>query len=111
MKIGQEIKFKESFKIKSVLGGEEIEVLKGDNALVTGNGYKIINGVGRGKIIPFSELNDNEEIKGFDYRNISKMIYKRLCLEHEINDYLVDMEISDLEFRDSIEDVLIDILE
>ena len=111
MKIGQRVAFKEDFKIKSVLGGKEIEVLKGDGAIVTQHGYKITNGAGRDRIIPFSELDDNEEIKGIDYRNISKMIYKRLCLEYDINDFLVDMEISDLEFRDSIEDVLIDILE
>lgn len=107
MKIGQEVKFKNDFMIETIINKVGLQVKEGDKALVTKNGLKILNGEARGKITSFQE---GEQIKGYDYSNIAKIIFRRLNGVFAIENYLDDEEISVEEFLEEIEDVLIDIL-
>lgn len=106
MKIGQEVEFKNDFKIETLITGTKLQVKKGDKALVTSRGFKILTGEARGKINAF---NERDETNGYDYENISKVIFKRLNAVYGLEMYLEDEEINKKEFIEEIEDVLTDI--
>lgn len=106
MKIGQEIKFKNDFKIETLLTNTKLQVKEGDNALVTKNGLKILTGEARGKITNFQE---SEQIKGYDHENISKMILQRLNNVFGLEEFAQDEDVDFSEMIDEIEDVLRDI--
>ena len=75
MKIGQEVTFKNDFKIEMILTKKVLQIKSGDKAIATRTGLKILNGEGRGKITNYQE---GEHIRGYDHKNISKMILRRL---------------------------------
>lgn len=107
LKIGQEVEFIENFEIETYINKTKLQVKKGDKALVTKCGFKILTGECRGKITSFV---GNGEPKGFDYENISKLILNRLNSVFGLESYMDDEEIEPKEFLDEIEDVLTDIL-
>ena len=107
MKIGQEMKFKNDFEIETMIKKDKIKVKKGDKAIVTKHGLKILNGYARGMILPFEKNNKPE---GIDYENISKLIYQRLNSEYDMSEFFIDYEIDKKDFIYSIEDILLDIL-
>lgn len=106
-RLGQEIKFKNSFEIETVLSKNKLQVKEDDKAIVTRSGFRVINGEARGKIISFQK---DEQVKGYDYTNISKLIFNRINIVFGLEMYLDDVEIECMEFIDEIEDVLMDIL-
>ena len=106
-KLGQEIKFEDDIKVKSILSEDKLHIKKGDKAIVIKNGFKIINGEARGKTINFDR---NEQIKGCDYKNISKLIYRRLDAMYGVGIYLDNEEIEIDDFLEEVIDVLIDFL-
>lgn len=107
MKIGQEIKFKENFEIEAIISKTKLEIKEGDRALITKSGFKVLTGEARGKRLDF---NKDEKAEGYDYSNISKLIFNRLDAVFELERYLDDEEIGYEEFIEEIEDVLMDIL-
>ncbi|WP_434793129.1 hypothetical protein TPDSL_23200 [Terrisporobacter petrolearius] len=106
-RLGQEVRFKNSFEIESELSKNKLQVKEGDKAIVTRSGFKIANGEARGKILNFV---DGEEVKGHDYTNIARMIYRRLDAVYGLEMYLDDEEIEMDRFLEEIEDILMDIL-
>lgn len=107
MRIGQEVEFKNDFKIETYLTGTKLQVKSGDKALVTNMGLKILTGEARGKITNFA---DNTELKGYDYENISKLIYRRLDNYFDLGELLENDDIDSSRFREEIEEVLMNIL-
>lgn len=107
MKLGQEITFKNDFKIETLITNTKLQVKEGDKGIATRTGLKIINGEGRGKITNYQE---GEHIRGYDHRNISKMILRRLNGVFNLEEFMDYEEISFSEMIDEIEDVLTDIL-
>ena len=106
LKVGQEIVITKDFTLKSCLGTKVLEVKKGDKAYVDRNGcVHYITGQARGMI-----QNVNAEINGFDYENISKIIFNRLGNIYNINELLDDYDIDKDRVIEEIEDVLIEIL-
>lgn len=106
VKVGEEIKFKEDFDIET-FGGRKINVKEGDRGIVTGNGFiKHLNGNARGMMQKIEGL----DVNGYDYENISKMIFNRLNNLFGIKLMLEDEEIEHKEFIEEIQDVLSDIL-
>lgn len=105
-KIGQEIKIKEDFTIKTF--NDNIIVIKeNDKGFLDSKGLlHLTSGKGIGKIVKM----DNMEIKGYDYENISKLIFNRLNYVFNISEFLSGEEISKEEFKEEIEDILMDIL-
>ncbi len=106
MKIGQEVKFKNDFKIKAMISGKVLHVKEGDKAIATKNGLKILTGEARGKITEYID----EQPKGFDYMNISKMIFDRLDAVFGLELFLDDEAIDSKEFIEEIEDVIISMI-
>lgn len=105
MKYGEEITFKEDFIIESLLNGIQHQIKKGDTALVTKYGNKILKGEGLGKIVI-----TKDKPKGYDYGNIAKVIYRRLDNYFDL-DYLLEYEGIDKErFIEEITDVIFDII-
>ncbi|WP_346961372.1 hypothetical protein [Clostridium sp.] len=106
LKIGQEIEITEDFKLESCLGTKVLEVKKGDRAYIDGNGFMhYTTGKARGMIQKI-----DAEIKGFDYENISKIIFKRLGNSYNLDEYLDDYDFSRSEFIEEIENTLVEIL-
>ena len=108
MKLGQKVEFKNEFEIETLILQDKLKVKKGDNAIVTKSGFKVLNGEAKGKIISFNE--HDEEPSEIDYENISKLIYQKLDREYDISEFLIDCGIMKDDFIESIEEVLIDIL-
>lgn len=106
MKIGQEVEFKTDFKIKTALTGKVLEVKQGDKAIATRTGFKILTGEGKGKITNYQE---GQQIKGYDYRNISNLIFDRLNCVYGLEEFMDCEDIKESEMIDEIEDVLMDI--
>lgn len=106
MKIGQEVKFKNDFKIETMISKTVLHVKEGDKAIATKNGLKILTGEARGKITDYID----EQPKGFDYMNISKMIIQRLNNVFNLEEFAYYEEIRFSEMVDEVEDVLIGIL-
>lgn len=106
LKIGQEIEMTEDFVIESCLGTKVLEVKKGDKGYIDGN--KLIHyttGKARGMLQKV-----DVEIKGFDYENISKIIFNRLNSSYNIKEFLDDYDLDKKEFTEEIENALIEIL-
>lgn len=106
-RLGQEVKFKHCFEIEATISKTKLQVKEGDRAIATRSGFKIVTGEAKGKILNFV---DGEEIKGHDYSNIARMIYRRLNVVYGLEMYLDDEGIEMDEFLEEIEDVLMDIL-
>lgn len=106
-RLGQEIKFKHCFEIQAIVSKSKLQVKEGDRAIVTRTGFKIVTGEAKGKILNFV---DGEEVKGHDYPNIARIIYRRLNAVYGLEMYLDDEEIEMDGFLEEIEDVLMDIL-
>lgn len=107
MKIGQEIIVKNDFKINTIVSDKVKTVKKGDKGFLDSTGFlHLVNGAGSGKIVKIDDI----EVKGYDHKNIAKMIYKRLNNAFLIETILEDdgYEVEDI--LDEIEDVLTDIL-
>lgn len=109
MKLGQKIDFDKTFEITSELSNKKLKVAKGDSAIVTKRGYRIINGEGRGKILAFTK-EEKESIKGLDYQNIAETIHERLDCEFDIKEHLDNYDISEEEYINNIMDILLEIL-
>ena len=106
VKVGQEIKFKESFEIET-FGGRKIDVKEGDRSIIIGSGLvKHTSGNARGMI----QKLDGLEVEGYDCRNISKLILNRLNVVFGLEEFLENEEIDKEEIVDEIEDLLVDIL-
>lgn len=106
--IGQEIEFIENFEIEKAISKNKVQVKKGDKAIITGGGFaKHTNGNARGMIQKLADV----EVKGYDHRNIAKMVYQRIDCVYGLENFLSDEEINLDEFIDEIEDVLCDILQ
>lgn len=107
MKIGEEVTFKNDFKIETMLSKTVLQVKENDKALVTKNGLKILTGEAKGKITGFAE---DDKVYGVDYRNIAKMIFNRIDVLFGLEEYWDYEGIKESEVIDEIEDVLMDIL-
>lgn len=107
MKIGQEIEFKNDFKIETYLRGTTLQVKKGNKALATRKGFKILNGEAGGKIISYQE---HEKLKGYDHQNIAKIIINRLVYGYGMDLLFEDEGIEISELMEEVEDILTDIL-
>lgn len=106
LKVGQEIKMTKDFTLVSCLGTKVLEVKKGDKAYIDGSGFAhYTTGKARGSI-----QKTNAEIRGFDYENISKIIFKRLDNSYNVDEYLDDYDIDKNEFIEEIESALVEIL-
>lgn len=107
MKIGQEIVVKEDFKINTIVSDKVITVKEGDKGFLNSKGFlNITTGKGRGKIVKVNDI----EVKGYDHRNISEIIFKRLNNVYGLENFLEDEEIDYSEMIDEIEDALMNIL-
>ena len=106
VKIGQEIEFKENFKIET-FGGRKIDVKEGDKGVITSNGFiEYISGNAKGIV----QKPDDAEVEGYDCRSISKMILNRLNVVFGLEEFLENEEIDKEEIVDEIEDLLVGIL-
>lgn len=107
MKIGQEIIVKEDFEINTIVSEKVKTVKKGDKGFMDSRGFlHLTTGNERGKIVKIDDI----EVKGYDHRNISSIIFRRLINAYNL-DELMDYEgIEEAEIIDEIEDVLMDIL-
>lgn len=106
LKIGQEIEITKDFVLESCLGTKVLEVKKGDKGYIDGNGcIHYTTGKARGMI-----QKAKAEIKGFDYENISKIIFNRLNNSYNLDEFLDDYDIDKYELTEEIENVLVEIL-
>lgn len=106
-KIGEIVTIKEDFEITTVIGEETIKVKKGDIGFVDSKGLiHYLTGKAKNKIQKINDI----EVEGYDYESIAKLIFKKLKNEYDIGEILEDEGIEEYDFRDTIEDVLIDIL-
>ena len=107
MKIGQEIIVKEDFKINTIVSDKVKTVKKGDKGFIDSKGFlHLTTGEGIGKIVKIDDI----EVKGYDYKNIVNMIYKRLDNAFSIEMILENNGYEVEDVLDEIEDVLTDIL-
>lgn len=106
-KLGQEVTFKSNFEIEATISKTKLKVKEGDKALITKSGFKVLTGEARGKTLWF---NENEEAKGYDYSNISKLIFDTVNREFGLKMLFEDEGIEIDNFIEEIEDLLMDIL-
>ncbi len=107
MRIGEEIRIKEDFKINTIVSDKVKTVKKGDKGYLDSKGLlHIVNGAGKGKIVNVDGL----EVKGYDHENIAKMIFGRLSNYFNLDEVLENEDIDSERFKEEIEDVLMDIL-
>ncbi|MGL5751915.1 MAG: hypothetical protein ACRCXT_15395 [Paraclostridium sp.] len=107
MKIGQEIVIKEDFKINTLISDKVKTVKKGDTGFLDSKGFlHLITGNGKGKIVKVNDL----KVDGYDYENISNLIFRRLNTSFNLEDFLINEGIESKYFMEEIEDLLIDIL-
>jgi len=106
-KIGEEIGFSQDFEIEGALSGNKATVKVGDKGYVDSRcNVHYTTGQARGKI----QHLDSAEMKGYDYSNIVKMIFKRLKNEFMLDEHLEGYDINEKDFIDELEDILSDIL-
>lgn len=108
MKLGQKVEFKNEFTIETLVLKDKLTVKKGDCAIVTKNGFKMLSGDARGKIMSFNE--HDEEPREIDYENIAKLIYQKLNNEYDISEFITDYDVDKKYFIETIEEVIMDIL-
>lgn len=106
MKIGEEIKIKEDFKINTIVSDNVKTVKKGDKGFIDSRGFlHLTTGNGKGKVVKIEDI----EVKGYDYRNIAKMIFNRLnsiyALEMLFDDEGIDLKDFIEEIEDELEDI------
>ena len=107
MKIGQEIMVKEDFKINTMVSDKVKTVKKGDKGFMDSRGFlHLTTGNGIGKIVKIDDI----EVKGYDYRNISSIIFRRLINAYDLDEFMDCEDIEETEIIDEIEDVLMEIL-
>lgn len=107
MKIGEEIKIKEDFKINTTISEKVITIKKGDKGYIDSNGFlHLLTGNGRGKIVKINDV----KVKGYDHENITKLIFDRLNTEIRLEEILENEELNNKDLLEVIEDVLSDIL-
>lgn len=105
-KIGQQIEFKEDYSVKT-FNGRNIEVKKGDKAIVNSRGFiEYTSGKAKG----IRQIVDGITVEGYDHMNISKQILNRLLSEYDLQEFMDYEEISIKGFLEEIEDVLCEIL-
>lgn len=74
-KIGQEVKFAESFTIQTMVLKEEKVIKPEDRNFIDKNAYlNVLSGECRGKKVLLPDV----EVDNYDYNNISKMLIKKL---------------------------------
>jgi hypothetical protein len=107
-KIGEIIIITDGFEIKGAIDNKDtIQVKSGDTGFIDSNGLiHYLTGKARGKIQKIEDI----EIKGYDYESISKIIYKRLNAEYSLGEMLENEDIDKIDFVETIEDMLSDIL-
>lgn len=109
VKIGEELTIQKDFEIECVLSENKIMVKNGDKGFVSSNGFiHYTTGAARGKMQKISF--DNFEIKGYDTKNISKLIWNRLSKQFPFDETLEEYEIKESDVLEEIEDILSDIL-
>lgn len=107
MKIGQEVVVKDDFKINTTVSEKVKTVKKGDKGYIDSEGLiHITTGNCKGKILKLNDV----KVKGYDYKNISKMVFDRLKSSFEIEKFLIAEEIESKYLIEEIEDILRDIL-
>lgn len=107
MKIGQEVVVKDDFKINTTVSEKVKTVKKGDRGYIDSEGFiHITTGNCKGKILKLNDV----KFKGYDYENISKMVFDRLKSSFEIEKFLIAEEIESKYLIEEIEDILRDIL-
>lgn len=107
LKIGQKIVVQENYEIETCITNTKLQVKKGDVGFIDSHGLiHYLSGQARGKIHNIADV----EVKGYDIENISELIFRQLKSDFHINDMLEDYEIDIREFKDSIEDILSEIL-
>lgn len=105
--IGQKMIVKEDFKINTTISDKVMTVKEGDKGFLDSKGFlNLTTGKGRGKIVKLNDI----ELKGYDHRNIAKMVYQRINCVYGLENFLDNEEINLDELIDEIEDVLMDIL-
>jgi len=106
-KIGEEIGFNSDFEIELAFSGDKLLVKQGDKGFLDSKGMiHYTTGQARGKIQKIKEI----EVKDYAHDNISKIIFRRLNNEFNLKEALDDYDVSEKDFIDSIEDILMDIL-
>lgn len=107
LKIGQKLVVQENYEISTCISNTNLQVKKGDVGFIDANGMiHYLSGQARGKIHNIADV----EVKGYDIENIAELIFRQLKSDFHINDILEDYDIDVREFKDSIEDILSEIL-
>jgi len=107
-KIGEIVTITDDFEIKGAIDNNNTILVKsGDTGFIDSKGLiHYMTGKARGKIQNIEDI----EVKGYDYESISKLIYKRLNAEYDIGEMLENEDIDKIDFMETIEDMLSDIL-
>jgi len=106
-KIGEEIRVVRDYEIETILSENKLQVKEGDKGFIDSSGsIHYTSGQARGKIHRLREV----EVKGYDYENIAKMLWKRLKSQFEIEEFLGDYDVSEKDVLEELEEVLSDIL-
>ena len=101
VKIGQIIQFAEDFEI-TTFGGRKFNITSEDKALVVKNGIEWLSGDAKGIKQKVADI----EIKGYDYENISELLFEKISNFCEYD--LQEDEISNI--KEEIEEFLIHLL-
>lgn len=101
LRLGQEVEITEAYEAETIIGGEKMQVVEGDKAVVTLQGLKYITGEAYGKYAPLQEVPI-----GYDIMNIANRIAKNLVLDLGGQDFLNYLEELELELRDVEESIL-----
>lgn len=97
-KIGQEVEITEDFEFET-LGGRKFKVKKGDKAILSSRGtIEYITGNAKGL---FQKADCG--LKGYDSLNIAHRIFKALCREYNLLEFIECEEINSDEVIDLIE--------
>lgn len=108
LEIGQEITIEEDFTLETTIGKRQLNVKKGDRAIVDSKcRARYITGEAKGVI---QMLGKDTYVDGYDTLNISRMVLNRLNAVYGLEEYFDDNDIDPREFIGEIEDILMDIL-
>lgn len=106
-KIGQAITIIEDFEIQASLNKNKIVVKKGDTGFIDSNGFvHYETGDAKGKMGKFEDLS----VKGYDTKNISKLVYEHLSRRFKFEDFLKDYEYEEKDIKEEIDYILSEIL-
>ena len=74
-RIGEMIRIKKDFEIKTLMGKDTIHVKVGDTGFMDSTGMiHYLTGEARNKI---QKIDDDIEVKGYDYESIAKLIFNK----------------------------------